>query len=65
MNGKVRYVGCTDAQMKFGGCNDPRPALMVEAIYSVEKQEVHSWYTKVKLKGIRGMFNSVCFKQVK
>ena len=59
---KVRYIGATDKQVKWGGNDDPRSLLNEGDIYEVEHEEVHSWHTKYSLKGIKGRFNSVCFE---
>ena len=60
----VRYVGASDAQVNWGGCDDPREILVEGDLFLLEDVEVHSWHTKVKLKGIEGRFNSVCFEHV-
>ena len=33
-------------------------------LYTIDEVDVHTWHTKIKLKGIIGKFNSVCFKLV-
>ena len=58
---KVKFIGCSDEQVRWGGNDDPREVLAVGDVYEVERTDVHSWHTKVKLKGIDGNFNSVCF----
>lgn len=58
---KVQYIGASDEQARWGACSDPRGKLNVGTIYEVESQEVHSWHTKLYLKGIEGGYNSVCF----
>jgi hypothetical protein len=58
----VKYTGASDAQVNWGGNDDPRGILTVGNVYYVEETEVHSSYTKVKLKGITGWFNSVSFE---
>lgn len=60
--GRVIFTGATDEQIRWGSNDDPRDILSVGVSYEVERQEVHSWHTKIKLKGIDGWFNSVCFK---
>lgn len=57
----VRFAGATDAQVNFGGGDDPRKVLADGAVYQVEFVDVHSWHTKLHLRGIPGAFNSVCF----
>ena len=62
---KVKYTGCSDDQIKWGGHDDPKDILKIGEIYEVAKREVHSWHTKVFLVGIKGNFNSVCFEPIK
>lgn len=63
---KVKFTGCSDEQARWGGCNDPRMYLDVGEILEVTDTEVHSWHTKIILKGQEGLkFNSVCFEEVK
>lgn len=53
-----------DIQVKWGTCADPRGLLTVGEEYEVERIEIHSWHTKIFLKGIdsgRG-FNDVSFE---
>lgn len=62
---KVRYIGSTDEQVKWGGNDDPRNILEEGKIYSVSKVEEHSWHTKLHLKECLGKrFNSVSFEEV-
>ena len=60
----VKYIGCSQLQSSWGGCDDPRKLLKIGRIYEVEKTEVHSWHTKLSLVGIEGKFNSACFETV-
>jgi hypothetical protein len=60
---KMKYTGCSDEQVRWGGNADPRGLLVEGEEYEIEKTEVHPWHTKVKLKGFDGWFNSVCFDQ--
>ena len=60
---KVTYTGANDSQVIWGGCDDPRGILVEGQSYEVEKRDVHSWHTKLKLVGIEGRFNSVCFDE--
>lgn len=64
MGERVKYVGATDEQVRWGGNDDPRGLLTEGAEYEVETREVRSWHTKVTLKGVAGRFNSVCFEKV-
>jgi hypothetical protein len=61
---KVKFISATDDQINWGGNDDPRLILDTNTTYEVEKVEVHSWHTKVYLKGIKGEFNSVHFKVI-
>jgi len=62
--GKVRYLGATDEQVRWGSCADPRGKLEVGNVYEVEYREFHTWHTKLKLVGIPGKFNSGSFEIV-
>ena len=58
---EVKFTGYTEAQVKWGSCDEP--SMLEEGrIYSVEDVEVHSWHTKIKLKDVEGRFNSVSFE---
>jgi len=59
----VRYIGTSDAQVNWGANSDPRGVLIEGDCYHVEKVEVHSWHTKLYLRGIPGKFNSVSFEK--
>jgi len=61
---KVKFVSADDDQVKWGSNDDPRKVLNTEDVYEVETVEVHSWHTKLYLKGIKGKFNSVSFEKV-
>ena len=61
---KVIYLGCTQEQINWGSNDDPRGLLIENNEYYVEKVDVHSYHTKLTLKGIRGNFNSVCFDKL-
>jgi hypothetical protein len=60
---KVKFVDASDEQVKWGNNDDPREVLSIDGIYEVEDVEVHSWHTKLYLKGIKGRFNSVHFSK--
>ena len=60
----LKYIGTDDAQVKWGGNADPRGVLTEGEIYQLERQDVRSFHTKVKLVGIDGWFNSVSFEEV-
>ena len=61
---KVKYTGSIEEQVRWGGNDNPKGLLFVGDIYYVEKVEIHSWHTKLHLRGVRGKFNSVCFEKV-
>lgn len=61
---KVKYLGCSEEQINWGGHDDPREILKIGSEYEVEDTEVHTWHTKIKLEGIDGRFNSVCFEDL-
>jgi len=58
----VVFTGCDEHQRMFGDCDDPTHKCIVGHKYVVEYREVHSWHTKIKLQGMVGLFNSVCFE---
>lgn len=62
---KVRFVGCSTEQVRWGSNDSPDGILKVGEEYEVEKEEVRSWHTKYFLKGFPGKkFNSICFEEV-
>jgi hypothetical protein len=61
---RVRYLGCSDAQVTYGGHDDPRPLLVIGQEYIVETAKIYAWKTDIKLSGIIGRFNSVCFEVI-
>jgi hypothetical protein len=61
-NDIVEYIGCSQEQIDWGNNDDPRSFLIVGKEYVVEKVDVHSQHTKIKLYHKIGWFNSVCFK---
>ncbi|MBP2635530.1 MAG: hypothetical protein H6Q72_1437 [Firmicutes bacterium] len=59
---KVKYIGASDEQVRWGNNDDPRGLLNEGELYTVEREEVHSYHTKYHLKEFPGKrFNSVCF----
>lgn len=58
----VEYLGCSKEQKQWG--NNDWPPCILGHVYVITDVEVHSYHTKVQLKGIQGKFNSVCFKLV-
>ena len=61
-NNIVEYIGCSEEQIKWGNNDDPTLSLVVGQEYLIEKVDVHSQHTKIKLYDKIGWFNSVCFK---
>lgn len=61
----VRFIGCSKEQVAWGGCDDPTPILFIGDLYYIEHVHVHTWHTKIELRGVKGKFNSVCFEEVK
>lgn len=61
---KVIYTGSSDAQVRWGSNDDPTKVLIAGDTYQIEKVEVHSWHTKLHLRGIKGKFNSVSFEKL-
>ena len=61
-NDVVEYLGCSQEQINWGNNDDPRSFLIVGREYTIEKVDVHSQHTKVKLYNKMGWFNSVCFE---
>lgn len=61
---RVIYLGASNEQVAWGGNDDPRNFLIEGDIYQIEKIEIHSWHTKLTLRGIPGRFNSVSFKKI-
>ena len=61
---QLRYIGATDGQVNWGGNADPRGVLTEGEIYECIRVDVHSWHTKVFLKGFPKGFNSLNFEEV-
>jgi len=61
---KVKFIGCSESQIRWGTNDDPKDKLIIEEIYIIDEVEIHSWHTKVELVGIKGSFNSVCFEEI-
>ena len=60
---RVRFTGTTDYQVHWANHTDPRGLLDETTVYTIERIEVHSYYTRLFLEGFSGKsFNSVCFK---
>jgi hypothetical protein len=61
---KVRYTGSIEEQVRWGNNDNPVGILIEGDTYFVERVEVHTWHTKLYLRGVYGKFNSVCFKKI-
>lgn len=60
---RLKYTGnVSEEQIHWGGCTDPREVLTPDKEYEVEEVIVHSWHTKIIVKGIDGKFNSAWFE---
>lgn len=61
---KLKYIGASDSQVSWGGCDDPRGLLQESESYAVESIEQHTWHTKIILSAFPSKkFNSVCFEK--
>tara|TARA_B100001094_G_scaffold327288_1_gene385115 strand:- start:773 stop:1003 length:231 start_codon:yes stop_codon:yes gene_type:complete len=58
----VEYLGCTKEQINWGN-NDYPYMCTIGKKYKVVNIKVHSQHTKLRLEGIEGWFNSVCFQK--
>ncbi|MBC8436973.1 hypothetical protein H8D85_01470 [bacterium] len=65
VNDKVRYTNATDDQVNWGDNDDPRESLQLNHDYIIRAVDVHSWHTKIQLRGIKGTFNSTHFVKAK
>jgi hypothetical protein len=61
---KVKYLGSIEEQVRWGNNDNPTGVLFEGDIYCVERVEIHSWHTKLYLRGFYGKYNSVCFEKV-
>lgn len=62
---KVRFDGCVDSQVRWGGGSDPREYFTIGEVYEVDDIETHSWHTLYYLAGFDKSFNAVCFTEIK
>lgn len=58
---EVAFIGCSKHQIQWGNNDDPNPLLELSERYVIESVNVRSSHTKIKLVGVNGWFNSVCF----
>lgn len=63
---KVRYFEeASDDQVNWGSNDDPRMYLTLGEVYTLDREEEHSWHTKYYLKEFPDLrFNSVNFEEV-
>ena len=60
---QVRYIGNTSEYLRLGIGDDPIAKLIKGNTYLVESVETSSQYDIIKLIGVDGEFNSLCFKK--
>ena len=61
----ARFLGASEDQVRWGGCDDPRGLMEQGQIYVVQEEEIHSYHTKLIFFAFPGKkFNSVCFEWV-
>lgn len=62
---KVRYIGSSIDQARWGGNDDPAGLLIEGQEYELLRKEVHSWHTKYTLADFPGkQFNSASFEEI-
>jgi len=61
---KAKYTGSIEEQVRWGNNDNPAGVLIEGNVYYVERVEIHTWHTKLYLRGVYGKFNSVCFEKV-
>ena len=61
---RVRFTGCSDSQVQWGGSDDPRGILAIDSEYTISYVEEHTWHTDICLAEVEGDFPSVCFEVV-
>ena len=59
---KIKCI--SDYENSWGGCEPIKGNLEVGKVYEVEDIEVHTWHTKIYLKGFPKPFNSVHFENI-
>jgi hypothetical protein len=61
---KIRFVGCSEDQVKWGNHSGNPKSLTIGAVYTIKSIEEHTWHTKIFLIEKNGSFNTVCFEEV-
>ena len=62
---KVKYIGVSDEQVRYGGHDDPRGILKEGMSYTVATVRIRSWNSDVVLQEFPDNgFNTVCFENV-
>jgi len=62
---KVKYIGSTIEQVRWGSYDNPEGLLEIGKVYQVLHKEVHAWHTKLTLKEFPKLkFNSVSFEEI-
>jgi len=61
---KVKFIGADADQIKWGSNDDPNLVCNYKDVYEIDEVEIHSWHTKIRLVGIKGIFNNVSFENV-
>jgi hypothetical protein len=59
---KVIFIGASLEQTRWGGNDDPYKVMKEGDSLEIQEVEVHSWHTKLIFVGIKGKYNTVCFK---
>ncbi len=61
----VKFVECSDYQVKWKGHADPRECLVIGEVYRISQKNVYESYTDIYLEGFgTKRFNSVCFEEL-
>jgi hypothetical protein len=58
---KVRFMGATTDQVRWGGGSDPTGVMVIGQVLTVIGVDAHKWHTDLTFEGVVGRFNSVMF----
>lgn len=62
---KVKFLGATEEQIRWGRNDDPNKVLIVGKTYEVIDKEVHSWHTKIRVSDYPDLqFNDASFEYI-